>query len=135
MAYEMESINRAKRLIDELLDLLSEAERQFKGARTWSFIDIFGGGFITDIIKHAKLNNASNIMSEVDYKMKDLQRTLGDTHIPVDYSMNQNGFLTFGDFVFDGLIFDTVMASKIFDSLDEIRKLEEKLRQLREKLM
>lgn len=135
MAEEMKVIQRSIRLIDEILDLLRDAERQLKGARTWSVIDIFGGGLITDLIKHYKLNSVSGIMQKVDYKMKELQRTLGDTHIPVDYSMQSSGFLTFGDFVFDGLIFDTFMASKIFESIDEVRKLENKLEQLRERLI
>jgi hypothetical protein len=44
------------------------------------------------------------------------------------------GFSSFGDFLFDGAIFDIYMQSKIMSSLDQIRSLRTKLLQLQEML-
>jgi hypothetical protein len=46
----------------------------------------------------------------------------------------QFGFSSFGDFLFDGAIFDIYMQSKIMSSLDQIRSLRTKLLQLQEML-
>jgi phosphoribosylformylglycinamidine (FGAM) synthase-like amidotransferase family enzyme len=44
------------------------------------------------------------------------------------------GFSSFGDFLFDGAIFDIYMQSKIMSSLDQVRKLKNKLVQLHDML-
>lgn len=120
--------------IDRLLYLLDDAERQFKSARNWSVIDILGGGFFTDLIKHYKLGKASDTMDEVNYLMQELGRQLGSINIPDNYRMHLGGFLTFADFFFDGIFVDAYMASKIFSSIDEIKKLRNKLTGLRSNL-
>ena len=51
-------VNQAINLTDQLIAELDQAERQFSSARNWSFLDVLGGGFIVDLIKHSKLSNA-----------------------------------------------------------------------------
>ena len=124
----------ANSIIDQLLPLVEEAERKLKSARNWSILDILGGGFIVDLIKHHKLNGAANLMNEANMLMQRLQQVLGSVSIPVDYSMTIGGFSTFADFLFDGVFADAYMASKIFSSLDEVRRLKEKLYILKNQL-
>lgn len=111
-----------------LIPLVEDAERSFKSARNWSVIDMLGGGFIVDLFKHMSLGNARDKMNEVQFLLEKLQGELNSITIPGDYRMKMNGFLTFGDFFFDGILFDALMASKIFSSLDEIQRLKEKLK-------
>ena len=124
----------ANSIIDQLLPLVEEAERKLKSARNWSILDILGGGFIVDLIKHHKLNGAANLMNEANMLMQRLQQVLGSVSIPADYSMTIGGFSTFADFLFDGVFADSYMASKIFSSLDEVRRLKEKLHILKNQL-
>ena len=126
---DLAKINNAKNTIHQLLPLIDEAERKFKSARNWGFLDIFGGGLIVDLFKHSKLNSASNTMNEISYLLKTLQTQLDGLTIPTDYRM-QFGFSSFGDFLFDGAIFDIYMQSKIMSSLDQVRQLRSKLEQL-----
>lgn len=125
-----QQIAAARQTIRQLQPLLQDAERKFKSARNWGFIDIFGGGLLTDLIKHGKLASASNDMNDVSHLLGYLQGQLGSITIPTDYRMKLGGFSTFGDFMFDGAVFDIYMQSKIMKSLDEIRKLEARLSQL-----
>ena len=119
-------INEAVSIIDRLIPLVNDAERNLSSARNWGFLDVLGGGFIVDLIKHSKLNNASNSMEQVNYLMQNLQRILGSINTN-DYSMNVGNFVSLADFLFDGAIADIYMTSKIMSSLDEGRKLKNKL--------
>ena len=54
MANELQ-VNQAINLTDQLISELDQAERQLASARNWGFLDVLGGGLITDLIKHSKL--------------------------------------------------------------------------------
>lgn len=130
---QQSQINEAVSIIDRLIPLVNDAERNLSSARNWGFLDVLGGGFIVDLIKHSKLNNASNSMEQVNYLMQNLQRILGSINTN-DYSMNVGNFVSLADFLFDGAIADIYMTSKIMSSLDEVRKLKNKLFELRNRL-
>ena len=120
--------------VNSLIPLVEQAERQFKSARNWSFLDVLGGGTITDLIKHYKLSKASGTMNQINCYLQELGRQLGNINIPDDYRMQMNGFLTFADFLFDGFLVDAYMASKIMSSIDQIQKLKNKLYMLKTRL-
>lgn len=130
MQNSLEQISGAKQTISQILPLIERAEDKFRSARNWGFLDILGGGLITDFIKHSKLNSASYDMNEIAALLQRLQSQLSGLVIPTDYRMQMGGFSTFGDFIFDGAIFDIYMQSKIMSSLDQIRSLKNKLIQL-----
>lgn len=130
---DLSNVNEVKNTIRQILPLVDEAERKFKSARNWGFLDIFGGGLIVDLFKHGKLNSANNTMNEISYLLQILQKQLDGLTIPTDYRMKL-GFSSFGDFLFDGAIFDIYMQSKIMSSLDQVRKLKNKLVQLKDML-
>lgn len=125
-----QQIAGARQTIRQLLPLIDQAENKFKSARNWGFLDIFGGGLLTDLIKHSKLNSASYDMNEIANLLQVLQNQLNGLIIPTDYRMRTGGFSTFGDFIFDGAIFDIYMQSKIMSSLEQVRQLKTKLMQL-----
>ncbi len=127
-------VENALETINELIPLVEQAENQFKSARNWSFLDVLGGDFIVDIVKHYKLNKVAGTMNEVDYLLQKLGRELGNINIPEDYRMQLGGFLTFADFFFDGFFVDAYVASKIMNSLEQVQQLKNKLYILRSRL-
>lgn len=134
MTNNLKEINDVQIIINQILPLIDEAENKFRSARNWGFFDILGGGFITDLIKHSKLGVASDIMNRINYLLHDLQRELKEVVIPTDFSMNTASFSTFADFVFDGILADVYMQSKIMTSMEQIRELRSRLLILRDKL-
>lgn len=124
----------ALQTVNRLIPLVEDAERHFKSARNWSFLDVLGGGFLTDLMKYHKLSKASDSMNGINCLMQKLSGELGSLEIPADYRMQLGGFLTFADFFFDGIFVDAYMASKIMTSLDEVRRLKERLYVLKSKL-
>ena len=127
-------VSQALSLTDQLISCLDDAEKQLSSARNWGFLDVLGGGFIVDLIKHSKLNNAKVSMDRVNYLMQELQRVLGSISIPGDYRMNVGGVATFADFFFDSGIVDVYMTAKIMSSLSEVRRLKNKCYDLKSKL-
>lgn len=125
-----QQITAARMTIRQVLPLIDQAANKFKSARNWGFLDIFGGGLLVDLIKHSKLNSASYDMNEIARMLQLLQNQLNGLVIPTDYRMQMGGFSTFGDFVFDGAIFDIYMQSKIMSSLEQINQLRTRLQQL-----
>ena len=128
-------IDDCLRIIEKIMPLIGEAERQFSSARNWGFLDMFGGGLITDLIKHSKLNNASRCMNEINYLLRDLERELKDVKFSTDYSMNTMSFATFADFLFDGILADAYMQSKILNSLDQVRELRHRMKFIQTRLL
>ena len=132
---QAQNINHAIEITNELIPLVREAESKFKGARNWGVIDILGGGLITDLIKHSKLNSAGNLMNRINYKLGELRGVLGGIQAGGDYSMHVGGLVTFADIFFDGALSDIWMESKILSSLSEVKKLRHKIEQLRSDLL
>lgn len=134
MEGSLSQINGALAVIDRLLPLTDQAERKFKSARNWGFVDLLGGGLVTDLIKYSRLNSAGGIMSEISGLLNELRRELGGLEMPSDYQMRLGGFSTFADFVFDGVLADAWVESKIISSIDQVRLLRERLVTLRREL-
>ena len=131
---DSERIGRALHLVNQMIPLADEAEKQFKSARNWGVVDIFGGGLFTNLMKHSKLNNASSVMNQINALLQQLNGELEHIVIPTDFSMNTATFATFADFFFDGIFADSYMQSKIVSSLKQVRQLQDKLATLEREL-
>ena len=47
---------------ENALQSLYAASEQLDSARNWGIVDLLGGGFFTDLIKHSKMGKAENII-------------------------------------------------------------------------
>lgn len=121
-------------LIDNIIAELNTAEGYLKGARNWGIVDIFGGGLVTNLIKHSKLDNASYSMGRVNELMHELKDKMNQSS-NADYRINVSGLLTFADFVFDSGLVDVYVETKIISSLDQVKHLKSQMRDLKERLM
>lgn len=117
---------------------LRKAKDNLDSAKNWGIWDLFGGGFITDMIKHSKLNNASSYMEDARHDLKVFQRELRDVNSNIEFGLDIGDFLTFADFFFDGIIADYMVQSKINNARNQVDeaivRVEAILRQLRNRL-
>lgn len=120
---------------ERALTSLRRAQEKLDSARNWGLFDLFGGGFITDMIKHSRMNDASALMENARADLLVFQRELRDVCVPMEFRMEVSDFLTFADFFFDGVIADYLVQSKIADARaqvgDAIYQVERLLRDLR----
>lgn len=101
---------------------LKEAQNKLNSARNWGIFDMLGGGLIADIIKHTKMNDASTYLEEAKRDLLVFQKELQDVQETVDLKVDVDGFLTFADFFFDGIIMDYVVQSKIAEARKQIEQ-------------
>ena len=120
-------INEALSITCQLIPLVEDAERSLSSAKNWSFLDVLGGGFIVDMIKHSKLNSARNDLDRINYFLQCLKNEMQQNVSSTDFSMNMSGFAMFADFVFDGVFADLYMQSKIVSSLNQLQDLKNRL--------
>ena len=105
---------------ERALSSLYVAQDKLKSARGWGIFDLFGGGFIADMIKHSKMQEASKSMEEAKYFMQRFQKELSDVNGNFDLQLNVGGFLSFADFFFDGFLADYLVQSKIADARRQV---------------
>ena len=122
---------------ERALTSLKTAQNQLNGARNWGLFDMFGGGMLSSMIKHSKINDASRCVENAKRDLQVFQRELRDVNIPLDLRMEVGSFLSFADFFFDGFVADYLVQSKISEAReqvdDAIRMVENILRNLKQK--
>lgn len=98
---------------ERALDSLYEAQNQLRKARNWGIYDILGGGFISSLIKHSKIDNARTCIERAKYDLQCFNRELRD--VSYDISVDVGDFLTFFDLM-DGFFADLLVQSRISDA-------------------
>ena len=98
---------------ERALDSLYEAQNQLRKARNWGIYDIIGGGFISSLIKHSKIDNARSCIERAKYDLQCFNRELRD--VSYDINVDVGEFLTFFDLM-DSFFADLLVQSRIADA-------------------
>ncbi|MDO5344700.1 MAG: hypothetical protein Q4E91_03035 [Lachnospiraceae bacterium] len=109
------------------LSSLYEAQEQLRSARGWGMVDLFGGGFLTDLIKHSKIDSASRCMEDAKYYLNAFQKELRDIDLSVDLRIEVGGFLCFADFFLDGPVADYLVQSKIVSAREQVEEAADRV--------
>ncbi|MBN2591838.1 MAG: hypothetical protein JXA96_18365 [Sedimentisphaerales bacterium] len=106
--------------LDKVISLL-------KSAKNWGTYDMLGGGFISTAVKHSKIDDAKEAVYQVQQQLRFFQRELADIGTNTEIKIEIGSFSKFGDYFFDGLIFDWAVQSKINKSLDSAVQVSERI--------
>lgn len=101
---------------------------------------MMGGGLITTMAKHSKLDEANERVNTAQALLKRFHRELKDLGEFPDMSIDIGSFLGFADYFFDGFFADWAVQSRIHDAQsrvldarchvkDIIGKIEKQLRE------
>ncbi len=130
-----QEIDEAIRAGNKALISLRLAQEKLSSAKNWGILDILGGGLITNMVKHSKINDASSYLKEAKDSLRIFQRELKDIPDFTVLEIDISSFLSFADFFFDGLIADYMVQTKISDAKDNIDeaiiRVESLLRELK----
>lgn len=105
---------------EQALSSLKTAQSKLNSAKNWGLFDMFGGDLFSGLIKHSKLNDASQCIEDAKRHLLKFQRELRDTNIPADMRIEVGGFLCFADFFFDGLVADYLVQTKISKAREQV---------------
>lgn len=128
-------IKETKEAIDAGNKVIIELERvisSLKKAGNWGVVDLIGGGLIVTAVKHSKIDKAKDSIYKVQNLLGRFQRELADIHISPESQLGVeiSSFAKFADYIFDGLIFDWVVQSKIRKSLDNAVEMHENVEKI-----
>ena len=118
----------ARGTADRILSELDSAD----GWNTW---DMFGGGgIITHMAKHSHLDEAQDLVSELQSKLRRFKTELADIQISANMQVNIDGFLRFADYFFDGLFTDWAVGDKISQSYSSVSSTKSQISRMLDKL-
>lgn len=106
---------------------LKSAAEKLNSAKNWGLFDMFGGSFISGMMKHSRMNDATLYMENAKNQLQIFQRELKDIHVPMDFQLEIGTFLTFADFFFDDIISDYLVQNRIGKTKEEV---DEAIRQV-----
>ena len=106
---------------NDALSSLYQARDLLQSARNWGIWDILGGGFLSTMIKHHKLDQANACMNEAERKLAVFREELKDVELP-QMQLSIDGFLSFADFFFDGVLADYLVQRKINQARDKVER-------------
>ena len=117
------------------LDSLHAAENNLNSAKNWGMVDMFGGGFLSTMLKHSKIDQAKQNMEQAKYDLRNFSRELNDVNMVCNLNINTNDFLAFADYLFDGFVVDWMVQDRINNAKrqveEAIRRTENIINQLR----
>ncbi len=135
MAYDFEKEKReAIDAGNRALRSLQSAQDHLDSAKGWGIWDMLGGGFVSTMIKHSKMDKAKEDMEQAKYDLRNFSKELQDVSMNANLNIETNDFLSFADWFFDGFFVDWMMQDRINKARsqveDAIRRVEDVLRQL-----
>ncbi|MDD6662509.1 MAG: hypothetical protein PUE72_12480 [Lachnospiraceae bacterium] len=136
MEYDIEKEKReAFEAGQRALNSLRTAGKNLDGAKNWGFVDMFGGGFFTTILKHSKIDQARKNIEQAKYDLRNFSRELNDVKTAGNLDIDIGDFLSFADYFFDGFVVDWMVQERINNAKrqveESIRRIESILDQLR----
>jgi len=118
-----EAIRAGKDVLSGLEGVLDSLE----SAKSWGTWDMLGGGLISTVVKHNRIDRARGGIHEVQAKLSSFERELSDVGERIQLGIDIGEFETFADYFFDSLIFDWAVQSKINLSLERTRNAKDVL--------
>ena len=106
---------------------LDKVISSLRSTHNWGTFDLLGGGMIATAVKHSRINDARDSIHRVQQQLRVFQRELADLGSRTDIEIDIGSFATFADYVFDGLIVDWIVQSRINKSLDAAVSVSEKV--------
>lgn len=116
----------------------AEVMQLIESAKDWATFDLLGGGFLADLAKHEKLDEAQKTVEELQVQLQRFNKELSDVTIRACLQVSIDGMLKFADFFLDGILADAAVLDRIKQSHTQVEQTREEilsiLRQLQDEL-
>ena len=121
----------------EVEKTIEDGLSSLNSAAGWGTWDLFGGGLLTDIIKHSHINDADAMAQRAQYLMRSFRTELADIHVDSNIKVDISSFAVFADYFFDGIFADWYMLDRIsetqnnfYDVLSQVQNILEALNEM-----
>ncbi|MGE5675915.1 MAG: hypothetical protein ACM3XM_18865 [Mycobacterium leprae] len=121
--WELQQLEEALTAGRGAADALVSVSGALESAHNWGTWDLLGGGLISDMIKHSRIDEAQGYVYEAQQALAAFRRELKDVKLDVTVeNVRLDSFTRFADIFFDGLIADWAVQSRINQSLESVRQ-------------
>lgn len=125
---QLAEIREASSVGGDALRIAESIVNSLDKAKNWSMWDTFGGGgIITEVAKRSNLNDAQNMVGELQMKLRKYKTELADVTVKADIEVGIDGFLNFADYFFDSMLVDWTVLNKIKNSKSQAEMTKSKI--------
>lgn len=121
LEHQMDEIDEAIAAGNRALNAAEQVMSSLNSAGNWGTWDLLGGGLISDIAKHSRLDDAQRQVELLQVELRRFNTELADvSSIRADVQINIDGFLRFADYFFDNLFTDWAVMDRISQSKNQV---------------
>lgn len=130
-------LEEALEAVQLVLGYAQTATDEFSKAKGWSTFDtFFGGGFIADLAKYSKIDEANKIISKISAATKDMKKELQDVEINMEHQLSTvSGGEQFFDIAFDNIFSDWSIRDKIEKNMGAMMQYTEELHKIEKQIL
>lgn len=119
---------------DQVLCQISDIEDTLKSASNWGIADMLGGGFVTDMFKYGRLDDAQKQMNELNRLLRMYSKELKDLDLDLHLSAHIGSGMQFADFFFDNIFTDAMAFDRINKLRDQVADIRRQVEYYRDML-
>ena len=113
-----EAINAGYRALNSL----ETARDDLSSAKDWGIWDMLGGGLISTMFKHSKMDSAKEHMENAKKDLESFGRELQDVNMFYNLDIQTGDFLSFADWFLDGLVVDWMVQKRIKQAAEQVEE-------------
>ncbi len=113
---------------------LRQAREYLDKARGWGIADLLGGGLFTTLIKHDRMGQAQQYIADAKASLLNFENELEDLNDFESINLDTQDLWGFADLLFDGVIVDVTMQSRIKTAGDAVDRAIQKVQDILEKI-
>lgn len=118
-----------------VLEQITGIEDSLKSASNWGIADMLGGGFITDMAKYSRLDEAQKQIQNLNRLLLIYSKELRDLDVELNLSANIGPDMQFADFFFDGFLTDAIAFDRINRLRDQVANIRTQVEYYRDMLL
>ncbi len=111
-----------------------EILKKLDSAEGWAVYDLVGGGLLGDLAKHSALDEAQEMLEQLQLKLRRFKTELADCTVELDGQIRIEGFMRFADYFIDNLFTDWMVMDRIENSQQQVQKTRQQIQTLLQKL-
>ena len=104
-----------------------DAQRQLDSAGNWGLWDMLGGGFLSSLLKHSKMDDAQRSMNRAEQELRAFGRELADVQMYADIQLRFDSFTRFFDTFCDNFFVDWMVQSQILQAQDRVEEARQRV--------
>ena len=121
---------------EQALKLTYGIMEHLESASDWATWDMFSDSCLTDMGKHNHLDQAQDLVQELQLKLLNFRTELADVSMEIraDLNVRIDGFMRFADYFFDDIFTDLTVRRQITDSMAQVRNTDKQIRYVLDEL-